>query len=192
MPAVFNRSDGSFRYFEINAAGKGIGGSFVSADEAHYYVHTRKKGTRAFRLSTGAKTSFTPAEPVLHNGKIYSAETEDEKFLVRAYGKAQKKIWEIEADGSGDLILVGDHLVAAGQNAISVIALPSESEVAKIVSKIATDEPVQRLVAADDKLFTVTASGTIAAYGISNKHLKSVATKPEVVSDPCHKKSAEK
>ena len=190
VPAVFNRSDGSFRYFEINAAGKGIGGSFVSADEAHYYVHTRKKGTRAFRLSTGAKTSFTPAEPVLHNGKIYSAETEDGKFLVRAYGKAQKKIWEIEADGSGDLILVGDHLVAAGQKAISVIALPSESEVAKIVSKIATEEPVQRLVAADDKLFTVTASGTIAAYGISNKHLKSVATKPEAVSDHGQKKSA--
>ena len=136
VPAVFNRSDGSFRYFEINAAGKGIGGSFVSADESHFYVHTRKKGTRAFRLSTGVKTSFTPTEPVLHNGKIYSAETDGGKSLVRAYSKAQKKIWEIEADGSGDLILVGDNLVAAGQKAISVIALPSGSEAAKSSARL--------------------------------------------------------
>ena len=42
VPAVFNRSDGSFRYFEIDAGGKGNGGSFVSADESHFYVHTRK------------------------------------------------------------------------------------------------------------------------------------------------------
>ncbi len=183
VPAVFNRSDGSFRYFEINAAGKGIGGSFVSADESHFYVHTRKKGTRAFRLSTGVKTSFTPTEPVLHNGKIYSAETDGGKSLVRAYSKAQKKIWEIEADGSGDLILVGDNLVAAGQKAISVIALPSGSEAAKIVSKIATEEPVQRLVAADDKLFTVTADGNVAAYGKTKHHSESVATDPGVIVD---------
>ena len=190
VPAVFNRSDGSLRYFEINAAGKGIGGSFVSADETHYYVHTRKKGTRAFRLSTGLKTSFTPTEPVLHNGKIYSAETDGGKSFVRAYSKAQERIWEIEADGSGDLILVGDHLVAAGQKAISVIALPSESEAAKIVSKIATEEPVQRLVAADDKLFTVTADGNVAAYGRTEKSLKSVAAKSETLSDDRQKKSA--
>lgn len=189
VPAVFNRSDGSFRYFEINAAGKGIGGSFVSADETHFYVHTRKKGTRAFRLSTGAKTSFTPSEPVLHNGKIYSAETEGGKSLVRAYSKAQKKIWEIEADGSGDLILVGDNLVAAGQKAISVIALPSESEAAKIVSKITTEEPVQRLVAADDKLFTVTADGSVAAYGKTKNRSESVATDSEVVADDHQKRS---
>ena len=189
VPAVFNRSDGSFRYFEINAAGKGIGGSFVSADETHFYVHTRKKGTRAFQLSTGKKTSFTPAEPVLHNGKIYSAETDGGKFLIRAYSKAQKKIWEVEADGSGDLILVGDHLVAAGKKAISVISLPKEAAGAKIVNTIVTEEPVQRLVAADDKLFTVTADGSVAAYGQAESSVNSGATDSEVTQKVQHEKS---
>ena len=189
VPAVFNRNDGSFRYFEINAAGKGIGGSFVSADDEHFYVHTRQKGTRAFRLSTGAKTSFTPTEPVLHNGKIYSAETDGGKSFVRAYSKTQKKIWEIEADGSGDLILVGDHLVAAGQQTISVVALPSQSEAARIIRQIATDEPVQRLVAADDKLFTVTVGGNVAAYGQTKNSLKPVANKPGVIPADHQKKS---
>lgn len=189
VPAVFNREDGSFRYFEINAAGKGNGGSFVSADESHFYVHTRKKGTRAFRLSTGAKTSFTPTEPVLHDGKIYSAETDGGKPLIRAYNKAQKKIWEIEADGSGDLILVGDHLVAAGTKAISVISLPSESEAAKVVSTVPTDEPVQRLVAADDKLFLVTANGNIAAYGQAGDEFKSVVNNPHSASENESEKS---
>ena len=60
-----DRADGTLRYFEINAGGKGTGGSFVSADEKHFYVHTRDKGTRAFHLDNGVKTAFMPNEPVL-------------------------------------------------------------------------------------------------------------------------------
>ena len=77
VPAAFNRADGEFRYFEISAGGKGTGGSFVSANETHFYVHTRGKGTRAFKLSDGVKTAFMPSEPVMHQGMIYSAEQED-------------------------------------------------------------------------------------------------------------------
>ena len=47
VPAVFERHGGKLRYFEINAGGKGTGGSFVAADEKHFYVHTRQKGTRS-------------------------------------------------------------------------------------------------------------------------------------------------
>ena len=192
VPAVFNRRDGSFRYFEINAAGKGNGGSFVSADDTHFYVHTREKGTRAFRLATGQKTSFTPAEPVLNNGQIYSAEIDGEKFLIRAYDEKQKRSWEIEADGTGDLILVGDHLVAAGKEAISVISLPNESQAAQVVSKIATEEAVQRLVAADDKIFAVTVSGKITAYGQASDEPEPAASDLQVTTAEKQKHSLAK
>jgi len=165
VPAVFNRLDGSFCYFEMNAAGKGNGGSFVSADENHFYVHTRHKGTRAFKLDTGVKTAFTPSEPVLHDGQIYSAETNAGKHFIRAYDEKQKRRWEIEVDGTGDLILVGDSLVAAGEKAISVILLPQESKSPQVVCEIPTADPVQRLVAADNKIFAVTVGGDILAYG---------------------------
>ena len=185
VPAVFSRSDGSFRYFEINAGGKGNGGSFVSADEKHFYVHTREKGTRAFHLTTGVKTSFTPTEPVLHEGQIYSAETDKEKSVIRAYDQKHERLWEIEADGTGDLILVGNHLVAAGKEEISIIALPVESKTPTVITRIATEDPVQRLVAADDKIFAVTAGGKVTAYGqhTNNEDRESVTSVSQVSAE---------
>ncbi|MFK8113280.1 MAG: PQQ-binding-like beta-propeller repeat protein [Rubripirellula sp.] len=165
VPAAFDRHSGEFRYFEINAGGKGTGGSFVTADEQHFYVHTRRKGTRAFKLSDGVKTAFMPSEPVLHEDRIYSAETESDQTVVRAYGADQAKLWEIPADGTGDLILVDSHLIAAGRNSIQVIRLPSKDRPAQIVKAIPVDEAVERLIVADKKLFAVTISGKITAFG---------------------------
>ncbi len=65
VPAVFERATGKLRYFELNAGGKGTGGSLVMADESSWYVHTRQRGTREFALDTGLKTAFMPNEPVL-------------------------------------------------------------------------------------------------------------------------------
>ena len=168
VPAVFDRDDGKLRYFEINAGGKGTGGSFVSADDQHFYVHTRRKGTRAFKLGNGVKTAFMPTEPVLHGGLVYSAEKVAGKHLVRAYGRDQKLIWEIEADGTGDLVLASEHLVAAGQDAISIIQLPNDLDRAAVVHSFPTDQPVERLVVADQKLFAVTGLGEIMAFGVSD------------------------
>ncbi|MDA0285477.1 MAG: PQQ-binding-like beta-propeller repeat protein, partial [Planctomycetota bacterium] len=121
LPAAFDRHSGKLRYFEINAAGKGTGGSFVAADEGHYYVHTRQKGTRAFALKNGVKTAFTPNEPVLADGLVFAATGENDKGIVQAYGIDQKPLWQIAVDGSGDLIRAGDHLYAAGLEVISAI-----------------------------------------------------------------------
>ena len=140
VPAVFERVDGELRYFEINAGGKGTGGSFVTADDKHFYVHTREKGTRAFHLDDGVKTAFMPNEPVLHAGQIYSAEaTDDGRPVIRAYGQDEKLIWELEADGQGDLILAGDQLVAAGGGRITLIDLPNSDHPARIAEQIETE-----------------------------------------------------
>ncbi len=186
VPAVFNRGDGKLRYFEINAGGKGTGGSFVSADSNHFYVHTRQKGTRAFALQSGVKTAFMPNEPVLSDGLIYSAEIDDDdKPIICAYGADHKRVWEINADGRGDLIAAGDKLVAAGSRAITVIQLPKNDEPARIVHSIPLDGDVQRLVVADGKLFAVTITGQIIAFGNGPPEPKSTTKQiPPVIVFP--------
>jgi outer membrane protein assembly factor BamB len=166
VPAVFDRSNGKLLHFEINAGGKGTGGSFVAANERSFFVHTRGKGTREFKLKTGVKTAFMPNEPVLAGDWLYSAqELENGERVIRAYDKEQKQAWEIAADGLGDLILAGNQLIAAGQNTITAIDLPEDSQPAKIRRTLQVQGQVERLLVANNQLFAVTDDGQIAAYG---------------------------
>ena len=169
VPAVFNRNDGSLKYFEINAGGKGTGGSFVAASDSRFYVHTRLKGTRAFEIESGVKTAFMPNEPVLHGEYLYTAILNDDKPLIRAYGPQDKVLWDIEADGRGDLILAGDRLYAAGKSEISVVQLPDSDHDAKLVTTIPVKGQVERLLCGDGKLFAVTLDGSILAFGSSTE-----------------------
>lgn len=115
VPAAFDLHTGAFRYFELNAGGKGTGGSFLCANEESWFVHTRHRGTREFSLKDGVKTAFQPNEPVLSGGWIYSAELEKDVPLIRCCEKTSKAIqWEIAVDGRGDLIRAGSRLYAAG------------------------------------------------------------------------------
>lgn len=165
VPAVFDRANGELRYFELNEGGKGTGGSFVVADQQHFYVHTREKGTRAFNLASGVKTAFMPNEPVLADGKIYSAEVAGDLPVVRAHAADHSPLWEIAADGRGDLILAGDTLLAAGTHAITAIRLPQADRDAEIAFTLPVDGSVQRLLVADGRLFAVTLEGHIMAFG---------------------------
>jgi outer membrane protein assembly factor BamB len=159
VPAAFNRADGEFRYFEINAGGKGTGGSFVAADNSYFYVHTRQKGTRQFDLEKGVKTAFRPNEPVLNGGKIYSAESSDDKAVVRCYDSKGEQVWEVDADGSGDLILAGNELIAAGGGSIKRMDLSG-----KISDTITVEGQIERLLCADEKLFAVTLDGRFLTF----------------------------
>ncbi len=180
VPAVLDRTNGKLRYFELNAGGKGTGGSFVSADDEHFYVHTRRKGTRAFSLANGVKTAFMPSEGVLHGGMIYSAEVEKDKPLIRAYRSDESMAWEIEADGTGDLILAGHQLVAAGNQTITVIELPDADNQARITKSIAVEGQIERLLVAAEKLFAVTMDGQVLAFGDQQPSEQVTETTPAV------------
>ena len=186
VPAAFDRADGTFRYFEINAGGKGTGGSFVAADEKNFYVHTRESGTRGFNLQNGVKTAFMPSQPVLDRGTVYAAEKAGDKHVVRAYGSDEKVRWEIEADGSGDLILAGTNLIAAGREAIAIIGLPKGNEPAQIARMIPVEQSVERLIVADKKLFAVTIDGQIMAFGngAPSKHDPGIDQSPDPMVVP--------
>lgn len=174
VPAVFDRQTGELKYFEINAGGKGTGGSFVTADEQHYYVHTREKGTRAFNLETGLKTAFTPNEPVIAEGVLYSSEVEGERRVVRAYdsttssNKARKPMWEIEAAGEGELILANGTLLAASGSQLTMIDVTGSSPVVTGTHQIdglQDGESIARLLVAEKRIVMVGDAGTVASIG---------------------------
>ena len=107
-----------------------------------------------------------PNEPVLHQGRIYSAETsDDDKAVIRAYGQDEKLIWELEGDGRGDLILAGNQLVAVGGGLLTLIDLPTADQSPRIASRMEVNDGIERLLAADEKLFAVTLDGRILAFG---------------------------
>jgi len=182
VPAVFDRKTGDLRYFELNAGGKGTGGSFVIANDSVFFVHTRQKGVREFNLAKGDKTAFMPNEPVLDGDAVYTAETaKDGSPVIRRYDAKRKVTWEVAADGRGDLILAGDKLYAAGPTGITAIALPTitsgsdgsigsdnptgQQSSPRITWTAAADPKIERLLAADGKLIAVTSDGNILVYG---------------------------
>lgn len=175
VPAVFQRSNGQFVHFEINAGGKGTGGSFVAADSLHFYVHTREKGTRAFNTTTGLKTAFTPNEPVITGNVLYAATLSSGQPQIHAYranlddDKNRESLWSLEASAMEELIGAKDHLVAAGNGKISIIRRPELSgeqlSGGELIKQLEVAEPVARMLVADHKLFVVFRSGRVAAFG---------------------------
>lgn len=178
VPAVLDRTTGQQKHFEINAGGKGTGGAFVAADDTHYFVHTRRKGTRAFDLETGVKTAFMPNEPVITDNLIYSAERDSDRSVVRIYASnqaintARDILGEIVADGTHDLILAKDHLIAAGPNTVSIVKLErDEAGLAtrgQVTKTISIRYPVARIIVAEKTLVVVDELGGVAAFGSSS------------------------
>lgn len=193
VPAVFDRETGELRYFHLNEGGKGTGGSFVTADATQFYVHTRERGTRAFDLVTGNKTAFMPNEPVIASDVLFAAEVTDQGAAIRAYpanqtsNVAREALWSIAADGSGDLILAGENLIAAGAGKITVIRLNVDESGSYVGGEIGrvidVGSSVMRLIVAANKLFAVTDRGEILAYGSTEPALDSALPVANSVAD---------
>jgi outer membrane protein assembly factor BamB len=175
VPAVLQRADGRFKHFEINAAGKGNGGAFVAATDQHFFVHTRRNGTRAFWLADGKKTAFTPCEPVLDGDHLFSAQQLEGRELVSCYpavspnDEARQPVWSIPCNASDELIGAGNKLVASGGGEITLLEKPSLIDGlwrgGKILQQWNVGELVSRLVVANGRLIAVADSGAIYCYG---------------------------
>ena len=200
VPAVFDRLTGKQRYFELNAGGKGTGGSFVAASDDYFYVHTRVKGTRQFSLGNGVKTAFMPNEPVIVGDKLYSAELADGVAKIAAWKQDGSKLWEIAGDGRGDLILAGDVLYAAGPQAgssdskslLTAIRLPAENPgaVAEVLWSLPIDGQIERLIAGNGKLVAVSLEGNVSILGNSPAQHGEQASELAVIA-PSNKRSVE-
>ena len=83
---------------------------------------------------------------------------------IAAYDRDNEKLWEIAADATGDLILVGNRLYAAGKSSITAVELPQDGQPARIAWSLPVNGEVVRLLAASDRLFAVTLDGRIMAF----------------------------
>ena len=171
VPAGFDRKTGELRYFHFNEGGKGNGGSFVISGEKYFYVHTREREVLVYDLKTGVAGKSKMGEPVIAKDRLYAAGVSGEKEpVIRELGTSEKTVWEVKADGSGDLIRAGRKLYAAGKDAISVVALPQkEDEKPDVTATLKVDGSIQRLLAANGKLIAVTLDGRIQVYGSGEK-----------------------
>jgi outer membrane protein assembly factor BamB len=168
LPAAFDRHTGQPRYFDFG--GRGQGGSFVAADESRFFVHTRVRGTAAFKLADGTAAGLQINEPVLAGGVAYAANTPATKdgqpapAVVQAFGADKRLLWQIEADGSGDLIKAGRRLYAAGKDTLVAIDLPQGDQPARVAWSVPVTGRIRRLLAGHDMLFAVTWEGQIRAF----------------------------
>ncbi|MEX0585671.1 MAG: class I SAM-dependent methyltransferase, partial [Pirellulales bacterium] len=95
-----------------------------------------------------------------------------------------KPIWTVKADASGDLIKAGKRLYAGGKNLVTVIEEADDGKSAKIAAKIPIDGQVERLIAADDRLFAVTLDGKILALGDAGKSAPAAPNGPKSATPP--------
>lgn len=187
LPAAFDRRTGAPRYFSFGA--KGQGGSFVAADTRRFFVHTRVRGTTAFSLADGKELKFSINEPVLDGTVAYAANTPGTTAdgrtappVVQAFGADRRVLWQVEADGSGDLIKAGDRLYAAGKQAVTAIDLPREGRPARVAWSLPVDGRVRRLLAGYGMLFAVTDEGRILAFGAERTEPRHWGFEPRAIA----------
>ena len=191
VPAAFDRTSGKFVHFEINAGGKGNGGSFVIANGSEYFVHTRYRSVRSYTLSDGRRSDFTCNEPVLTPRSIYTATDEKGKKAVQILDETKKRVWTIAADGTGDLIKAGDRLYAAGTNSLTAIDLSDNGSKGESAWTRQVVGDIRRLLAANGRLFAVTLDGRIMAFGLGPGSSRIVMPSKRQLVDTAASRAAE-
>ena len=165
VPACLDKNTGEFEYYRLSSNGKN-GGDFVAANDRVFFNHYVEKTCNMFNTSTGDKlVNKIGRYPVIDGDTIYTSY----EGVVAAYNIADgaewgtNQLWTISADATGDLIKAGNRLYASGDNSITSIEIGNGNPTIKWV--IPVNGVVERLVAANGKLFAVTLDGRIMAFG---------------------------
>jgi len=161
VPACLDRRTGKQKYFHLARYPKS-GGSSVFARGKFFFGHERKRKFALYSLEKGERKSGGGTQPVLDGDAFYFSGPTVEKRLADSPGKT---VWKVKADASGDLIKAGRRLYAAGADVITVIEETEDGSAGKIVERVKAGGRVERLLAADGRLFAVTADGRIMAFG---------------------------
>lgn len=208
VPAMFERRDGSERYYHLAAQNK-TGGSFVCSGTDVFFNHHRDQVCSMYDLATGTalvarigKYPVVGEDIVLFGGETVRAfdskllQKKSRWFLAGNFldrwiygidankvkpeflGSAVKwwvrrravqwrgtKLWEFEAAAGRDLIRAGQHVYAASGDGITALRLSDRMSLPPAVLwRKPVTGGVERLLAADGKLFAVTQDGRIMAF----------------------------
>jgi len=165
VPACLDKNTGEFEYYRLSDNGKN-GGDFVAANDKVFFNHYVEKSCNMFDTGTGDKlVNKIGRYPVIDGDTIYTSY----EGTVAAYSIADgaewgtNQLWTISADATGDLIKAGNCLYTSGDDSITAIEIGSGKPT--IAWIIPVNDVVERLVAANGKLFAVTLDGRIIAFG---------------------------
>ncbi|MFP4501068.1 MAG: PQQ-binding-like beta-propeller repeat protein [Candidatus Hydrogenedentota bacterium] len=197
VPACFDRNTGEFQYYELAESGK-TGGVFVAASEKAFFAHHREKVTSLYAMDSGEKlVAEIGHQPVLAGSRAYLSGPSVTALDLDAVADQPKKagdarLWEVQADASGDLIGAGDLLYAGGGNTISAIRLPEDEEQPAVAWAVQVAGTVERLLAANEKLFAVTREGEILAFDNSGRTPQAITeSSPDTKVDAASTRTAE-
>ena len=169
VPACFDRHTGKQLYYHLGAQNK-TGGAFVCANDSFYFYHHRDRVTNLCRISDGKFVKKAIGTyPVLSKDCYYFS---GETISVRLVEQPDSLLWEADVDASGDLIVAGSQLIAAGKNNITALKLSNTTQKPEVLWHKQIDGNVGRLLAANGRLFAVTEDGRIIAFGSSHKKSK--------------------
>ncbi|MCP4641606.1 MAG: PQQ-binding-like beta-propeller repeat protein, partial [bacterium] len=170
VPAAFDRKTGELKHYLFHDNNK-TGGSFVCADETLFFNHYRERVVSAYDVETG--------EPRVARMGKYPVLTPEAYYMsgpsIRAFDAAKVKakpdewveasLWELPIDSSGDLIKAGQRLYVGSKDKIVAVQLSTNGAPPSIAWSKTVEGGVERLVAADDKLFAVTVEGRLMVFG---------------------------
>jgi outer membrane protein assembly factor BamB len=164
VPAAFDLKTGEELYYQLSASGK-TGGAFTCANDNVFFNHHRERMTYLYDSKTGDKLKSDAGEyPVIDGTNIYFSGKEITASLLDKNNKLET-VWKTSFSATNDLIKAGNCLYAADSTGITVINI-SDNKPIKIWS-IATEQKIERLVAANGKLIAVSDEGEILVYGDS-------------------------
>jgi outer membrane protein assembly factor BamB len=176
IPAVFNRNTGEFLHYRFSEFNK-TGGAFVCANDSIYINHQRDRNTSFYQIADGKRLEYRLEKyPVITNDEFIMS---GDSIVVRSSKNLKDKLSVIKVDASKDLIKAGSHLYAAGNNQITCVEYHREGENRIIWKKECRN--IERLVAADKKLFAVTLDGRLIAFGETENIEKIYSEKPEIL-----------
>lgn len=166
VPACLDRETGEVLYYRLSDFGKS-GGSFVCAIGDYFFNHHREDNTYVYSLHNGDSVGMA-GYPVLTDEIVYLAgrrtqAIEFSRYLSSPKDLGNSRLWRVDVDSSGDLIKVGSCLFAGGEEKITALELRKNKEPKALWTKI-VDGSVERLLAADGRLFAVTLDGKIMAF----------------------------
>lgn len=168
VAACFDRQTGRYLYYHLAENGKS-GGSFVCAIGNLFFNHHREKETSLYEIENGdTLIGMIGKQPVLTDTAWYFMGDKVRAFDPSKTLADRKKwreglLWEVEVNASGDLIKAGNRLYAAGDGRITAIDVENPASPLVAWSKV-VEGSVERLIAANGKLFAVTLDGRILAF----------------------------
>jgi outer membrane protein assembly factor BamB len=182
VPAVFNRKDGKFKYYHLQANGH-IGGTATAVVGGFFYnggaAFTKSDGALRSRMGVGPVAAFD--ELVLHhNGSRLAALKQVKKKTKDRKGKeitvdTHDVAWTVDlVPGGTSLLVAGSTAIAGGNREVALIDLKTR----KVVSTLPVDGVAFGLAVADGRLFVTTDKGTIYNFAAAP-----VQGEPKVVKE---------